>query len=403
MKLKLTQKVLPTLTLPTGKSEEIYWDAELSGFGVRLRRLADGKVGRSFVVQYRHAGRSLRAKLGDTQKLKLEQAYDAAKKMLAKVALGQDPQASRAKERHTFKATVADFLAMKKRDLRVSTYREMTRYLTGAYFKPLHSSQIDQITRKDVAAQLTRISLTSSAIVAAHARVTVSGFFSWCLAHGLCESNPVAGTLKPKNGQPREHVLTDVELTKIWNACGDDSEHSRIIRLLILLGARRGEVGGMCWSEIDLEKGVWTLAASRSKNKRPHSLPLLPMASAIIESVPRRASRDQLFGSRAAEGYSGWVRSKRGLDARSGVSGWTVHDIRRSVATRMADIGAQPHIIEQVLNHQSGTKSGVAGIYNRSSYEREVRAALAMWHDHLASLLGGAPRKIIPMSPPGAA
>jgi integrase len=194
-------------------------------------------------------------------------------------------------------------------------------------------------------------------------------------------------------------VLTDSELAAIWNACDDGSEHSRIIRLLILLGARRGEIGGMAWSELDLEgpQPSWTLAASRSKNKRQHVLPLMPMALNIIRSIPRQASRDQLFGSRCVDGFTTWVREKRRLDERAGVSAWTVHDVRRSVATKMADIGIQPHIIEQVLNHQSGHKGGVAGIYNRSSYEREVRQALALWEDHLRTLLDGTPRKVIPL------
>jgi integrase len=107
-------------------------------------------------------------------------------------------------------------------------------------------------------------------------------------------------------------------------------------------------------------------------------------------------SRDQLFGQRASAGFVGWGKSKIALDARSGVSeAWGPHDIRRTVATRMADIGVQPHIIEQILNHQSGHKRGPAGIYNRSSYEREVRAALALWEDHLSALVAGGERKIV--------
>ena len=119
---------------------------------------------------------------------------------------------------------------------------------------------------------------------------------------------------------------------------------------------------------------------------------------AIIKDVPRMAGRDQLFGQRA-NGFTGWSRGKAALDARSRVKNWTTHDIRRSVATRMADLGIGPHIIEQILNHQSGHKSGVAGIYNRSSYEREVRAALALWEDHIRTLVAGGKRKIIPYAP----
>jgi integrase len=189
-------------------------------------------------------------------------------------------------------------------------------------------------------------------------------------------------------------VLSDSELAAIWRACKDD-DYGRIIRLLILTAARRAEIGGIAWSEIDLERGTWTLPAERSKNGRAHTLPLMPVALDIIKSVPQMVSRDQLFGARSQDGFASWDKGKTALDQRSGVTNWTPHDIRRSVATRMADIGIAPHIIEQILNHQSGHKRGPAGIYNRSSYEREVRAALALWEDHIRTLIEGGERKIV--------
>jgi integrase len=198
-------------------------------------------------------------------------------------------------------------------------------------------------------------------------------------------------------------VLSDGELAAIWRACNDD-EYGKIVRLLILLGSRRGEVGGMCWSEIDLDRATWTLPAKRSKNGRKHELPLMPTALDIIAGVPRMVSRDSLFGERAGH-FTSWARNKPELDKRSGVTEppWTVHDIRRSVATRMADIGITPHIIEEILNHVSGHKGGVAGIYNRSSYDREVRAALALWSDHVRMLIEGGERKVLSFPPSPAA
>src|SRR5262249_25082046 len=151
----------------------------------------------------------------------------------------------------------------------------------------------------------------------------------------------------------------------------------------------------MTWDEI--EDGVWTIPAHRAKNGRAHDLPLMPMAMDIIESVPRLVGRDQLFGTRGT--FGGWSRCKEDLDKRSGVKGWRLHDIRRTVATGMADIGVLPHIIEAVLNHYSGHKAGVAGVYNKSAYEREVRAALAMWEDRIRGLVEGGERKILPYVP----
>jgi integrase len=389
--MKLTQKAVTSLQLPTGKTDIIHFDDEISGFGYRLRKGAGGKVLRSWVCQYRHGGSSRRLLLGAATVLGAEQARTMAKKALGRVANGEDPQANkldrRGKDRHTLKAVVADYLPMKQREVRPRTYTELVRYLTGPYFKPLHRLALDQITRKDVASRLNRISLESSSIVAGRARATLSAFYVWAMQAGIIEANPVVGTAKPKESPSRDRVLADTELSRIWQACGDD-DYGRCIRLLICCGAQRQEIGGMCWSELNFEQGTWTLPASRSKNKRAHTLPLLPAMRTIIEAVPRMASRDQLFGQRA-NGLTAWSRGKPELDRRSGVKNWTTHDIRRTVATRMADLGILPHVIEQILNHQSGHKAGPAGIYNKSSYEREVRSALALWHDHLRTLVAG--------------
>jgi len=287
--MKLTQKAVVALTLPVGKTDHFEWDDELPGFGYRLRLAAGGKMNRTWTVQYRHGGATRRLLLGSAAVLGAVEARVMAKKALGRVANGEDPQADklarRDKDAHTFKAAVADYLASKRREVRPRSYTELVRYLGGGYFKPLHSLALDQITRKDVATRLTRITLEHSPIVAARARAKISALFSWALAHGLCEANPVVGTFAPKGGQPRERVLSDAELAAIWKACGDD-DHSRCIKLLILTGCRRQEIGGMAWSEFDFERGTWTLPAGRSKNGRAHTLPLLPAVLAVIEAVP---------------------------------------------------------------------------------------------------------------------
>ena len=156
----------------------------------------------------------------------------------------------------------------------------------------------------------------------------------------------------------------------------------------------------MTWDEVDCDGGAWTIPSERTKNGRTHRVPLPPMALEIISSVPKMATRKQLFGTRGS-GFGGWSRGREDLDARLAgriKTPWRLHDIRRTVATRMADLGMLPHTIEAVLNHQSGHKSGVAGVYNRSRYEREVRSALALWSDHVRSLVEGGERKILNMS-----
>jgi integrase len=398
--MKLDGKSVATLDLPGGKKDVIHFDDDLKGFGYRLRAGAGGKVLRSWLVQYRRAGASRRLLLGPANVLPAEHARAAAKKALAKVALGEDPQADRADRRNKDRLTrldamIEEYLKGKQAEVRSSTFRNVKRYLTSKYFKPLYPMSVDIISRKDIAARLVVINRESGSVTAARARTTISTFFTWCLQMGLVEANPVIGVIKPKNAEAGSHVLTDPELAAIWRACKDD-DFGRVVKLLIMTSCRRQEIGGIRWSELDAGNGTWTLPAERSKNARAHTLPLPPPAWEIIQSVPRRASRDHLFGMFAGEGFTRWAM-KVEFDKRLGeaVRPYHLHDIRRTVATRLADLGVQPHVIEQILNHQSGHKRGPAGIYNRSSYEREVRAALALWADHIRSIVDGGERKIL--------
>ena len=398
--MRLDARTVAALKLD-GKKDLIVFD-DMPGFGHRLRLGAGGKVLRSWIVQYRRAGGTRRITLGPADVLSAEQARSAAKKILGRVALGEDPQGDRierrGKDRLTVGAVVADYLDLKKDDVRPRTLAGMTRYL-AEYSKPLHTMPIDVVSRKDVASRLVAITRGHGSVVAARARAALSAFFAWAMREGLCEQNPCIGTNRPKENPARDRVLSDAELAAIWRACGDD-DHGRIVRLLILTGCRRAEVGGLAWSEID-DAGTWTLPKARSKNGRGHSLPLPPAALRIVEGVPRMVGRDQLFGTRSPSGFSAWDLRKGELDERSGVTDWTHHDLRRTVATKMADIGIQPHIIEAVLNHYGGHRAGVAGIYNRSAYEREVRNALVLWSDYVRSLVeDGASKRILAFKPP---
>jgi integrase len=394
--MKLTARSVAVAGLPAGKDDHVEWDDELSGFGFRLRA-GGGRVRRTFIVQYRVAGRSRRLLLGSADVLGAEQARAAAKKALAEVALGGDPQGAKAAQRRTddrsLQATIAVYFGVKRAQVRSRTMREVERYLHGPHFRALHTKPLDQITRQDVAGCLTRIVTRNGSVTAGRARAVLAAFFAWAIGEGLADSNPVVGTNKPADSPARARVLSDDELGAIWRACLDGG-YGRIIKLLALTGARREEVGGMCWSELDAA-GNWILPAERSKNGRQHVLSLPAAALSIIAEVERIDGRDHLFGGGADRGFQRWSASKRELDMRAGVTGWTVHDIRRTVATRMADIGIQPHVIEAVLNHQSGHKHGPAGVYNRSTYEREVKTALATWTEHVLALVEGRKNKIV--------
>lgn len=354
-------------------------------------------------MQYRRAGGSRRIKLGDATVLSAEQARKQAMKVLGRVAIGEDPQAERhdrrSKDRLSARAVIEEYVQAKEPELRPRSFYEVRRYLlTGPYFRALHPLPLDTVTRKDIAARLVAITREASANTAAHARTVLNSFFVWALRMGYLESNPVLGSVQPKSSEGRSRVLSDAELAAVWKASGDD-DFGRIVRLLILTACRRQEIGGMRWSELDHDAGTWTLPPERSKNKRAHTLPLPSAAWDIIKGVPHLAHRDHLFGVRADSGFCDWHAAKVALDQKLGdsVAPFLLHDLRRTTATKLADMGVQPHVIEQILNHQSGHKSGIAGVYNRSSYEREVKAALALWADRVRVLTEGGERKIVPL------
>ena len=394
--MRLTDRTVAGLALAAGKGDRIHFDADLTGFGYRLRRGAGGRLLRSWVIQYRHAGVVRRYLIGPAKAIGAEQARAAARKLLAKIALGEDPQADRnvrrGRDRLTFRVIVAEYVAARAAAVRPKTQ--------GPHFRALHGAPLDRIGRKEIAACIVVIERERGTPTALRARAALSSLFVWAMRSGLTDANPAANTPKPTIGRGRDRVLSDDELGRVWRASGDD-DHGRIVKLLILCGARRAEIGGLCWSELDFDAGIWTLPPARAKNGRAHALPIMPMMTAILAAVPQRATRDQLFGERGAGGFAGWSQKKRELDAKSGVAGWVLHDIRRTVATGMANLGVAPHIIEEILGHSGGGhKAGVAGIYNRATYATAVRAALAVWHDHVRAIAAGGARKVLPFATP---
>jgi integrase len=397
--MKINAKTVTRLALPEGKADVIHFDDGMPGFGLRLRKSGE-QVRRSWVVQYRRAGATRRLLLGSADVLGVEQARAAAKKALGKVALGGDPQGEKAEQRardmFTMSALADDYLKAKEGSVRARTLVESQRYLTGPYFKPLHNMPVEQITRRDVAARVLAITRESGARTGGRARSALNSMFAWAMGQGLAENNPVVGTNEPKTAPSRDRVLTDAELGAVWKACGDD-DFGRIVRLLLLTGQRRTEVGGVTWGELDLDGGTWTIPAQRTKNGRQHTLPLSALAASVIEAIPQRVGRDCLFGERGTSGFCSWATAKAALDVRLGgqVAKWTLHDIRRSVATRMCDLGVMPHVVEQILNHQSGHRAGVVGTYNRSAYEKPVKAAMMQWSDHIRAITGGGARKVL--------
>jgi integrase len=309
------------------------------------------------------------------------------RKLTAERRLGADPArdlAMRQIDKETFADVVRQYLAAKEPELRDRTYAETMRYLTGTASR-LNSRPLALIEQSEIAALLDRAATDSGPATANRLRANLAAMFTWAMQRGKVAANPVMLTEKRKE-QSRDRVLSGAELVAIWSAC-PEGDFGNIVKLLMLTGQRRSEIGGLRWSEIDMHTGQINLPGDRTKNGHPHFIPMSEPVRDIIAAQPRL--REQLFGrGDSAEGFAGWSAATAALRAAlPGMPGWSLHDLRRTMATGMGELGVQPHIIEAAINHQSGHKAGVAGTYNRANYHAERKVALDKWAAHIMALV----------------
>jgi integrase len=350
------------------------WDDRVNGFGAR--RQTNGVF---YYLRYRYNGSQIMKSIGrHGSPWTPDTARNEAKRLLGTLAGGDDPFA-KSLAADGFGAEVDRYLERKRPAMKPRSFEEVRRFLTN-HSAPLAKLRLTDIDRRAIAILLGEIERTRGPVARNRARSALSAFFSWCVTEGLLETNPVTGTAKVNEGGSRDRILSGDELRQLWHALGD-GRFADLVRLLLLTGQRRNEIGALAWSEVDLAKGMIVLGPERTKNKRKHELPLSRQACAILERRPRRNSSGFLFSD--VQGYKDWDSAKIRLDKRLHIADWHIHDLRRTCATGMAELGTQPHIIEAVLNHASGHKAGVAGIYNRAKYSDEMRSALQKWADHL--------------------
>jgi integrase len=379
--MKFTQSAVDKFKIEHGKAEHIEFDDAMPGFGLRVRA-GDKKQHRTFIAQYKIGSKHRRITLGNVAKVTLEDARQRAKIIFGKVADGKDPANEKAEARqtasHTVGAKIADYLEAKAATMKPRSYSETRRHLEN-HWKPLHGLALASIGRANVAAQVSTIAKENGPVAANRSRASLSAFFRWAIGEGLCDHNPVAGTNKQEEGGPRERALSDTEAASVWLAA-PENDYGRIVRLILLTGCRRDEIGSLKWSEIDLKEKTITLPSERTKNKQAHFVPLSDIAVSIFKDIPRRASRDFVFGV-GHGGYSGWSKSKAEIDKAAKIKdAWTLHDLRRTVRTGFGKLGVAPHVAEAALNH---LPPKLIRTYDRNTYAAEKRDALDKWAAHL--------------------
>jgi integrase len=408
-------------------------------------RTPTGRIGKLTLGSYDASGRELAGEPQIGQPLTLAAARRLATAVHRDRALGKDPIAEHKARRHrqrveltdrgknTFAAAVRSYVEEYARP-KQRRWRETARLLglQPSDLKPIADglvqrwqdrpiteidshdlwSAIDEARRHAVPGMTARNKGTSEARARA-LHSTLSGLFTWLLRQRRMAVDPSVGLHPPSAPKARERVLSSDEIRWFWRGVesadaprvpGAPKPFKGLLMLLLMLGARLNEVAGMTRDELR-DDGAWHLSGARTKNGRPHTVPLPPLARELIAAMPGDAGL--VFTTNGGRSrVQGWSRVKRRVDAamvalardergpKAAIPPWRLHDLRRTCATGMAELGIAPHIVEAALNHVSGARAGVAGTYNRAAYLDERRAALERWSQHIAGLVSGKPANV---------
>lgn len=351
----------------TEKGQLTYWDATTPGFGVRCSSRR-----KSYVVMY---GKDRRLKtLGRYPEMSLADARKRARLFMATQDLANDPQAD-----HDYRTVVDIYLEDCRSRLRGSTQKGYVLYLSNIQF----TGAIGSITQSDVLRAIEQY--TQSPSSQNYAFTTFKVFFNWTVRRQYVASNPLNALKRPNRTVSRDRVLTDEELkTLLTFTLKHRNRFHDIVSLLALTGQRKSEIADLQWSEVDGDTLVF--GPERTKNKREHRVPMCSMAFDLLHDID--GGQIHVFGTAADDRpYNGWSKAQRRIVQDTGLDHFTLHDLRRTFSTIHAKIGTPIHVTEKLLNHVSGTISGVAAVYNRHSYIEEMRTAVAAYDEYLANLL----------------
>jgi integrase len=392
--------------------------------GLRLVVQPSGR--KSWCVRYRHKGRTRKLTLAGFPPL--ADARKLAASALAAVANGADPAGEkRAKKRHdelaaamvkadTIDKLFYDYLVkhVRKRNgapIRESSRIEVARMLGfkrspdgndwiasgGGALAHWHGREAASIRRRDVLNLVDEL-LERGPVLANHTLSTLKSVFTWAVKRLKLERSPCDGVDPPAFETARERVLSDAELAALWRAADAMGyPFGCMLKFVALVGCRRNEARNATWLEIDLEKREWLIPGSRTKNGHAHLVPLSDDAMAVLTSLPRTQGSEFVFTSTGKTPIGSLSKPKRALDAAVAFElgatppRWTLHDIRRTVATGLQRLGFAQEVTEAVLNHRSGKVSGIAAVYSRHDFAPEKRRALDAWAAHVTAIATGTP------------
>src|SRR6478609_8910983 len=389
-RVKLTKTAIDALSTP--QKDIVYWDAGCPGFGIKVTP----KGRKVFVVLYRTAGAGSRLRkytIGPYGRVTLNQARVTAQKVFAAKLDGRDLAAEKKNSRRRMDTDRVEDLLEAFIAQHISQNRsapEISRMLRREVGSAWGSRSIHEITKRDVIGVVSAIEQRGAPVAANKMLKAIKTFFRWCIGRAVLDRSPADGVPLPAKQVTRDRVLSDGELAKIiLSARQIGGPYGDIVEVLALTGQRREEVARCTWDEIDVKTRTWRLSSDRTKNAKSHEIHLSDQVMAILN---RANKQGELVFSRSGNiPFQDFSVAKREIDLLSGVTGWRLHDLRRTCVSGMARLGIAPHVADKILNHQAGAISGVAAVYQRHEFLAERQAALDLWGAHVARLLKEAP------------
>lgn len=423
--IELTDKFCQSAKATSGRKVD-YFDTIVKGLVLRVSAAGS----KSWYIVYGPPSKRSWLKLGTYPEVPLgsdKGARQRGRDTRAKVGDGGDPVAE--KKAEAASQTVADLVenyikrhaSTKRSSLEIA--RRLRKNVSGRDLEGkkledrsdgcIGDVKLSELHRRDITKAIDAVKDRGAHVEANRLFEDVRAMVRWARGRGDLDQNLVEGMRRPTETVERDRVLSADEIRIMWTALsGADMREStrRVIRLCLVTGQRVGEISGIMLDELDLDAAVWTIPSSRSKNKREHAVALSPMAVEIIADqladvkalserkdravpsflFPGPGARATVTGAAIAKAIKREEIIKRGAATIMGVEPWTAHDLRRTAATRMEELGISPFIIGHVLNHVSATKASITSrVYARYNYWREKREALDLWADRLAGIIAG--------------